>query len=703
VSTVSTNITNVNSVATDIAKVNTVANNIVAVDNVATNAANVTTVAGISSSVASVAANATNVNTVATNINNVNQVGPNITSVNTAATNIAAIIAAPTQATNAANSATSAAASAAAASAASLANEPVRHSVRPSLLLDFANTKQLDPRITFTRGSTASFYDGKTVAKAEENLITNSQTATSTDGAATTNNNATAPNDTTTAASIIETATTGIHATSSNAAPLTAVPFTFSFFAKPNGRNWVALRVAGVTRAWFDITNGVLGTVTAGVTATITSSAQGYYRCAATFTPPAGTANIFVRMGNADNSDSYTGDGVSGINIWGFQVEQRSSVTAYTATTTAPITNYIPALQTAAAGVARFEHNPITGESLGLLIEEQRTNLLTSSEEFNTTWTATRSSVVANAIVAPDGTLTGDKLVEDTTASNTHFVTQTQTATATTTTFSCYAKAGERTQINLHSFESSTPSNPIVAIFNLSSGTVVSTSGNTTSASITPVGNGWYRCVVTGTTALVATTWNIRPAVSGNVTYTGDGYSGLYVWGAQLEAGAFATSYIPTVASQVTRSADLATMTGTNFSSWYRADEGTLYAEGGPVVNEGALFSVHDGTFNNFIAHIFRFGTASRTWTFASGVEQTNISNTVSGNVKHALVYAANNFAQSVNGLAVVTDTTATIPVVNQLNIGLRVTSNNTNGTIRKLAYYPKRLQNSELVGLTTV
>jgi hypothetical protein len=170
----------------------------------------------------------------------------------------------------------------------------------------------------------------------------------------------------------------------------------------------------------------------------------------------------------------------------------------------------------------------------------------------------------------------------------------------------------------------------------------------------------------------------------------------------QLEQGAFATSAILTTTAAATRAADVAVMQGANFSNWYNQAEGSFYAEGGQVVNGGSMFSVHDGAFNNYIAHMFRFGISSRTWTFASGVEQTNISNTVSGTVKHALVYAANDFAQSVNGLAVVTDTTATVPVVNQLNIGLRVTANHLNGHIRRLAFFPRRLADAELTAITS-
>ena len=66
---------------------------------------------------------------------------------------------------------------------------------------------------------------------------------------------------------------------------------------------------------------------------------------------------------------------------------------------------------------------------------------------------------------------------------------------------------------------------------------------------------------------------------NGTVTYDGNGTSGIYLWGAQLEEGAFPSSYIPTTTAAATRSADVASITGTAFSGWYRQDEGTFYGE----------------------------------------------------------------------------------------------------------------------------
>jgi hypothetical protein len=642
--------------------------------------------------------------------------------------------AAALSATNASTSATEAAASAAAATAAVFSPEAVRHSVRPSLLLDFANTKTLDPRITFTRASTGTYYDGKTVAKAEENLLLYSQefdNAYWTVGNFTTSaNTTTAPDGTTTADSIIESSATSNRYIRRAVPVISGLPYVFSIFVKKgdgaSARNFVqiSLQTSGfgsASYANFDIVNGTVTTTGAGLTsATITSAGNNWWRCSVFDTATASLNGFFnivgITTGTAAQEQSYAGSTNANLFLWGAQIEQRSSVTAYTATTDQPITNYIPALQTAASGVARFEHNPVTGESLGLEIEEQRTNLVLQSETFdNASWGKTRSSITANTIVAPDGTLTGDKIVEDTTASNTHFFQQNVSFTSGTTyAFSIYAKKAERSILRSFLGAGAFGVN-IQWSFNLDSGTVSSSSGtDDTTATITPVGNGWYRCMIVATaTATAGVPFQMFLVASASALYTGNGYSGIYIWGAQVEAGSFATSYIPTVASQVTRSADSASMTGTNFSSWYRADEGTLYSEAvAPSVDatDRWIVSLDNGSSNSRI--FLRFNATTRLANYqvgGFGAAQASLSSvlgfTNNQSVKTIGEYKTNDFAASTNAATVITDTSGLIPQgINTLQIGRNDSSSSyLNSSIKKVAYYPKRLTNEELQGLTTV
>ena len=376
-------------------------------------------------------------------------------------------------------------------------------------------------------------------------------------------------------------------------------------------------------------------------------------------------------------------------------------------------------LQTAAAGVARFDHDPITGESKGFLIEEQRSNLLTYSEQFNDAiWSKTNATITANTIVAPDGTLTGDKLVENT-SSSVHVVlfNNTTTAASTTSTLSVFAKAAELTCLRLVIADGTTGTDFCQANFDLGAISVTVANngiGSGAVGTINSVGNGWYRLTLSGKPSTSSN--NTRADIyllqtqAGAASYTGNGYSGLYIWGAQLEAGAFPTSYIPTVASQVTRSADAASMTGANFTSWYRADEGTLYAEA-IALNSAGSVSQAVVTPTNSIGDtrfiIFRgSNTLPSIQVDLASVNQAALTGSAWSNgssLKISFAYKVNDFAASFGGNAVLTDTNGLLPIVDRLFIGDVLTTTRTlNGTIKRLAFYPKRLSNTELQGITS-
>ena len=587
--------------------------------------------------------------------------------------------------------------------------------IRPSLNLDFANVKALDPRITFTRAASAVYYDGVTTAKAEENLLLRSQefdNGSWNKTAATVSANTTTAPDGTTTADVFTATATGASGCSQSITT-GAIPHTFSVFAKAGTCSWVRLfSVGGTNAVWFDLTNGVVGTVQGTTTAAIQSVGNGWYRCSVTSSVGGSTA--FIRLANADASTDATN--ATTLELWGAQLEQRDSVTAYTPTTTQPITNYVPQLLTAASGVARFDHNPTTGESLGLLVEEQRTNLVLQSEDFTTTWAPSGTSVTPNIIVAPNGTLTGDKLVETATTA-VHRIDQVPaTATSDSFSYSVYAKAAERTIVELRVADVGfATGSRAYATFDLVAGTTLSgnISASNVSSSMQSVGNGWWRCTITATlsvsgtsTFVYVTTRTNTSLLSAGESYTGDGYSGIYIWGAQLEAGAFPTSCIPTVASQVTRAADAASMTGANFSSWYRADEGTFVSTSA-AVNTGTfrrIVSANNGSANSNI-YIAHSNDNARGFVIVNNVAEASFTaatfNGDFGTV--ALAYKFNDVGFSFNG-ALATDTVVTIPVVDRLSIGVNETgtTNFLNGHIRRISYYPKRLSNVELQGLTT-
>jgi hypothetical protein len=584
---------------------------------------------------------------------------------------------------------------------------------RPSLNLNFARAKVLDPRVTFTRASTGTYYDGVTTAKAEENLFIYSeqfnQSATWGPGAVTiTADSTTAPNGATTADTLAGNGTSAIHYINFSS-PASSVGKTVSIFAKANTESFLQINFAGDAAPWANFTltagSGAVGSSGTNQTASIVDAGNGWYRCILTTNSTAVTDVRFVLVDASTAPRFQSNTLATSIFIWGAQLEQRSSATSYTATTTQPITNYIPVLLTAANNAPRFDHNPTTAESLGLLIEESRTNLFTYSADYSLfpPWNKVRSSITSNTIVAPDGTLTGSKLVEDTTASNTHTIRQDFTLAIGTYTYSVFAKAGERTV--LQGARSNTNIDTITHVFNLSTGVATGTG-----ASMTPVGNGWYRCVGVITVNTAAAAGVLFALNDGSTTsYTGDGYSGLYLWGAQLEAGAFPTSYIATGAATATRSADAASMIGPNFSSWYRADEGTLYAEyliPDMKQNQGAV-AISDGTLNNRM--IVRGGNSSLQTVFI-GVKSTAAEWTaslsgapVNSTTKSAFAYATNNIAWVRSAGTVGTDTSAIIPEVNQLRLGSDGDGSLIlNGYLRRISYYPLRLTNAQLQALTS-
>jgi hypothetical protein len=367
-------------------------------------------------------------------------------------------------------------------------------------------------------------------------------------------------------------------------------------------------------------------------------------------------------------------------------------------------------LQTAATDVPRFDHNPLTGESLGLLVEEQRTNLLLRSEEFdNASWTKTQinafgSGSVVDAIAAPNGSITADLITENTATAG-HRVSQdtvSGTVALGTYTTSVYFKSKERTRCYLNYTDNAT--GEVTATFNLSNQSSSITAGGSWTgslASIQAVGNNWYRCSLTATKGNSSFALNLRVGIadnSSNISYTGDGTSGIYIWGAQLEAGAFASSYIPTTTAAATRNADVAQITGTNFSSWYRQDEGTLYAETRGVLGSSIIFSVDDGTTSNRIIAGYNAATSIQWRVVAGGVEQLNVNPggipaTAGDLLRYAHAYRANNFGGAANGASTMAVSSGSVPSVNRINIGSNVNSvGQPNGHIRRFVYWPQAL-----------
>lgn len=381
----------------------------------------------------------------------------------------------------------------------------------------------------------------------------------------------------------------------------------------------------------------------------------------------------------------------------------------FTRSTTATFVGSNGLIQTAAINAPRFDYDPVTLAAKGLLIEEQRTNLVTGSADFTATYwpVATNAVVTADNTTSPDGTTNADRLADNTTAGVQHRIYRDYTFTAASHTLSVFAKRNDHRWLRLFFFDGTTS---FFGNFDLLNGVVGNKQASTTTT-ITAFGNGWYRCTMTATTAAAAGNIQLVMLPTDDtavpVLYTGTGTS-LWLYGAQLEAGAFATSYIPTVASQVTRSADVATMTGTNFSSWYNQSEGSLVAEFSsfsPTSASNAAWTISDGTNSN---RWFAFAVSStiRSFMATGGVTQASIDvGTYAANTvfKSAFAISENSVQAAVNGTLGTEDTTATVPTVVRLTVGSSpiATTNFLNGHIRQIAYYNTRLPNATLQALT--
>jgi len=585
---------------------------------------------------------------------------------------------------------------------------------RPSLDLNFANSKSLvdattaQNLVTFTRASSGTYVGSDGLIKtAVTNLQTNSENIASLGtlvGSTVTSNITLAPDGQTTADKLVEDTSTGGHQVSGiSIAWAGNTTYTVSVYAKADTRTQLTVAF-GTSSNWvnssrtatFNLANGTISSQSiAPLTASIQALSNGWYRCVVSATTVASpVASTLVLQLNNGVSTSYTGDGTSGLFLWGAQLEQSSTVGEYIPTTST--INSAP----------RFDHNPTTGESLGLLVEESRTNLTQKSQEFEDVyWTKTDCTITANESTAPDGTLTAD-LWTNTTSPGIISNSITKDATSRTYTGSLWVK-GNATQFTM-SIDNGGTVNRGRVVFNLSSNTISSANndGNftNTSGSITLYSDGWKRLTITTTTSTI-TTIRFRPFFSGSG-------STVRIWGAQVEEGTFATSYIPTTTATVTRSADVASITGANFSSWYRQDEGTVFADNTSyAINNTRIASFSDNTASNRVLIARGSGSGGN----------INITVTVDGTVQvSSFVFAsslgantalkvaggfkASDFAGSVNGAAPTTRTSGSMATtVNQLGIGNgEVLGTNTfSGTIRRLVYWPQRLSNSTLQQIT--
>lgn len=386
---------------------------------------------------------------------------------------------------------------------------------------------------------------GLLIEEARTNLLTYSQQF---DNAAWAKSNATvsadatlAPDGTTTADALVETTANAQHYLTL-AAPVSkaasALPYTCSLYVKAGigGARNVKLTLSAPNGGCDVYVNPVTGAVVSGPVTygaspptapsiTVAALNNGWYRLVLSLTSNTDTIISVLAQVTLGTTLVYAGDG-SGVYIWGAQLEQGSFATSYIPTTTAAATR--PADNASVAGLAA-------------MLGQFRTNLLAYSQQFdNAAWGKAQATITPDATTAPDGTLTADKLVEAA-VTNVHQTTQAITTLAATAyTFSVNAQAAERTWTEIGG------AGPLAfsAYVNLATGAV----GATSNCTVAVVANGaFWRIAVTVTPGAGSETFYVRTATgNGASSYEGDGTSGIYIWGGQLETGSTATAYIPT-------------------------------------------------------------------------------------------------------------------------------------------------------------
>jgi hypothetical protein len=546
--------------------------------------------------------------------------------------------------------------------------------VRPSLLLDFANSKTLDPRITFARAGVGTYYDGKSTAKAEENILINSEAFGSwpTFGSnGTLTSGFTSPTGTSTAWRLQYAQGTGGTYLQQTFSTKVGSSYTMSVYAKENASgSQFTLRTDG------------------SVISSAFSTSSSWQRYSFTF-----TATLTTHMIEIDNTSTAATD----ILIWGAQVEENSHESVYIPTTSTPVVKYQPKLKTAGVDEPRFDHDPITRESKGLLIEESRTNYSGSTAPTGT-YQATQRAEYG---IAPDGTQTaiGYEVGSNTVGGSTLIYWPNSggasSADGINVTQSVYVKPLTGTIVRL--LDNTQNKDGIFLL--TGEGSV--TGGTATTKTITHVGNQWYRITMSYTmsgTGSYIQLYTYETGLQGDIAFL--------TWGYQREIGSFATSFIKSGGgSSTTRAVDQATI---DDISWYD-NSGTLFVD----------FNMTGDTTGTYGSIIQLVENSDSRWGFI----MTN-----SDNALKPIIYDAPNLTfpsigtltygtdmqlsmtspngtqviNSINGGNVITTAATAFPEPTSLYIGKTISDNNNfTGTFKKIAYYPQRLPNATLQAMT--
>jgi len=365
-------------------------------------------------------------------------------------------------------------------------------------------------------------------------------------------------------------------------------------------------------------------------------------------------------------------------------------------------------IKTAGNDEPRFDHDPETLESLGLLIEEQRTNYVAYSENFdNAAWTKASCTVTANQIVSPSGELTADLITAVVGLVN---VTYNNTTTGPIT-MSVYLKPKTTSTFWIRLFNASSAQRG--AWVNLNEETIGTVNGG--SAILERVGNGWYRFIYKCDNAISGTSFLGVSSTDASTSIT-TSTAEFYMWGAQVEAGSFPTSYIPTSGSAVTRADDFGYITGENFSSWFNQTEGSLDV-GYRLGYDNAsmrVCQISNQNSNTAIDLVVGSGGGTGGYWFINtgGVSQfssTGVTNSsqvgADRNFRCVLAYKENDCAAQQDKVSTISTDTTSVTLATDydrlLFYQIANSGDQIQGHLKYIRYYPKRISNAQVTQLS--
>lgn len=593
---------------------------------------------------------------------------------------------------------------------------------RPTLNLDFANSGKLDSRISYSRSSTGTALSSERHLSSE-NLLLQSQdfdTSWTTDGIAAPTGSQTAPDGTSTAWLLTCNSGTAIGPRilqSYSVAANTEYTMVAHLKAGTASHGYAVFRSDSTYQyaaAMLDFAAGTISVTSAGMTSasgTVTALGSNWFRVTVTATTSTSVSSPFAQIGISDGTaigqygrPSWNPVGTETMYAWGAQLSTTNSKVYDSPTTTQIHREYAPTLKTFAADEPRFEYTT-DGESEGLLIEASATNLQRYGSGFGS-WSSLYNVVVtSNAGVGPNGSLDADLVVADSTLAD-HYVYDNgpTLASGNDYTASVYVKdAGQRYVQMIGSVANFGGSK--WATFDLVAGTI---DANNVTASMVSVGNGWWRIQAT-MSATGSTTGNIFIALTNNATaprsssWTGDNYSGVLLFGYQLETGSSASSLVDTGtgSSQLTRSADSCSVATADFG--YTGGPVSIVIETPAGAGAGYipyLFSLTGGDQNFYAFKNTTTASASDDWRYQVGGTGTTVSGSA-GSDTVAIRWDTGDVKAQFSAGVSSTNSGAVETAFTGLKIGQSPANlNQLNGNLKRLSLYSVALSDTELAAL---